>query len=71
MDFTKFSDDNFDLKEWINSAFVSQKETNQNQEVGSLFFTNFFFAPYKCLFLCLAIRRHSHNQTTGLYPGIY
>jgi hypothetical protein len=32
MDFTKFSDDNFDLKSWINSAFVSQKDTNQNQE---------------------------------------
>ena len=33
MDFTKFSDENFDLKDWINGAFVSQKETNQNQEV--------------------------------------
>jgi len=33
MDFTKFSDENFDLKDWINAAFVSQKETNQNQEV--------------------------------------
>lgn len=30
MDFKKFSDDNFDLKSWINTAFVSQKETNQN-----------------------------------------
>lgn len=33
MDFTKFSDDNFDLKTWINGAFVAQKETNQNAEV--------------------------------------
>jgi hypothetical protein len=32
MDFTKFSDDNFDLKSWINAAFVSQKDTNQNQD---------------------------------------
>ncbi len=37
MDFTKFSDENFDLKDWINNAFVSQKESNQNQEV--FFFT--------------------------------
>jgi hypothetical protein len=33
MDFTKFSDENFDLKDWINGAFTSQKETNQNLEV--------------------------------------
>lgn len=33
MDFTKFSDDNFDLKEWINGAFQSQKDSNQNTEV--------------------------------------
>ncbi len=30
MDFTKFSDDDFDLKSWINAAFVSQKDTQQN-----------------------------------------
>lgn len=33
MDFTKFSDDNFDLKTWINGASAAQKETNQNAEV--------------------------------------
>lgn len=32
MDFTKFSDENFDLKDWINGAFVSQRDTNQNTE---------------------------------------
>ena len=34
MNFTKFSDKNFDLKNWINGAFVSQKDTNQNAEVN-------------------------------------
>ena len=39
MDFTKFSDDNFDLKNWINAVFVTQKDTHQNAEViNSLFF---------------------------------
>ena len=33
MDFTKFSDENFDLKNWINAVFVTQKDTNQNVEV--------------------------------------
>jgi len=33
MDFTKFSDDNFDLKNWINAVFVTQKDTHQNAEV--------------------------------------
>ena len=37
MDFTKFSDDNFDLKTWINGTFVAQKETNQNAEVKNVF----------------------------------
>ncbi len=32
MDFSRFSDDNFDLKTWINAAFKTQKDTNQNQE---------------------------------------
>jgi hypothetical protein len=33
MDFTKFSDEDFDLKNWINAVFVTQKDTNQNVEV--------------------------------------
>ncbi|CAF0719641.1 unnamed protein product [Brachionus calyciflorus] len=32
MDFTKFSDENFDLKDWINNAFQSQIDPNQNTE---------------------------------------
>lgn len=32
MDFTRFSDENFDLKDWINGAFKTQKDTNQNLE---------------------------------------
>jgi hypothetical protein len=35
MDFTKFSDENFDLKDWINAVFDSQKDANQNLEVGT------------------------------------
>lgn len=34
MDFSKFSDDNFDMKDWINGAFKTQKESNQNAEVS-------------------------------------
>ena len=34
MDFTKFSDEDFDLKNWINGTFVAQKDTNQNAEVS-------------------------------------
>ncbi len=34
MDFTKFSDENFDLKNWINAVFITQKDTNQNAEVN-------------------------------------
>jgi hypothetical protein len=37
MDFTKFSDDNFDLKEWINGALQSHKDSNQNTEVDLSF----------------------------------
>lgn len=33
MDFSKFSDENFDIKDWINGAFKAQKETSQNTEV--------------------------------------
>lgn len=33
MDFTKFSDDNFDLKEWINFAFQTQKDSDHSTEV--------------------------------------
>ena len=37
MDFSKFSDDNFDLKDWINGAFKTQKDTNQqNTEVRKI-----------------------------------
>lgn len=28
MDFTKFSDDNFDVKDWVNTALQAQKDTN-------------------------------------------
>ncbi|RNA00345.1 conserved oligomeric Golgi complex subunit 7-like, partial [Brachionus plicatilis] len=38
MDFSKFSDDDFDLKDWINNALRSQVDTNQSKEqfVGTL-----------------------------------
>ncbi len=36
MDFTKFSEENFDLKDWINAVFDSQKDANQNLEVQTL-----------------------------------
>ena len=29
MDFSKFSDDNFDVKDWINGVFQSQKDEQQ------------------------------------------
>ena len=33
MDFSKFSSDDFDMKDWINASFRAQKETSQNPEV--------------------------------------
>ena len=50
MDFTKFSDENFDLKDWINGAFVSQKESNQNQEVSTIIFYSSLTFLVKILF---------------------
>ena len=47
MDFTKFSDENFDLKNWINAVFVTQKDTNQNVEVR----------PFNFAYLCLRIHK--------------
>ena len=49
MDFTKFSEENFDLKKWINGTFVAQKETNQNAEVESS--SLFYFSEYSYNFL--------------------
>ncbi len=40
MNFTKFSDENFDLKNWINAVFVTQKDTNQNAEVNTIISNN-------------------------------
>ena len=34
-DFSKFLDDNFDTKEWVNSAFKSGKETSMSKDVSS------------------------------------
>ena len=31
MDFSKFSDDNFDVKEWINNVFKSQSDEQQSE----------------------------------------
>ena len=36
MDFSKFSDENFDLKKWINGSFSAQKDTSQNLEVTKI-----------------------------------
>ncbi len=40
MDFSKFSDEDFDIKEWINSTFTAQKDTNQNAEVNYKYFNS-------------------------------
>ena len=34
-DFTKFSDDNFDVKDWVNTALQAQKDTNITVDVCS------------------------------------
>lgn len=41
MDLTKFSEENFDLKKWINGTFVAQKDTNQNAEVTNTYFFHY------------------------------
>lgn len=43
MDFTKFSDDDFDLKDWINTALQSQIDNNQSIEVFTIFFSTIKF----------------------------
>jgi hypothetical protein len=64
MDFTKFSDQNFDLKHWINNVFISQKDSNQNAEVIlsiNIFVLNFYLNQNK------AIRSHFSYEITGFY----
>lgn len=67
MDFTKFSDENFDLKNWINSVFVTQKDTNQNVEV---FFQIYFeiIGQIIGMFFIKAICSYLSHQITSLHP---
>ena len=70
MDFTKFSDENFDLKDWINAAFVSQKETNQNQEVDFNILKNLKLNIQLIRFeINKAIRGNTRHQTSSFHSG--
>jgi hypothetical protein len=71
MDFSKFSDADFDLKDWINGAFRAQKETNQNAEVN-LFFLIFSYICHITSFdrlLFQAIFSDTRHQASSLHTS--
>ena len=49
-DFSKFLDDNFDVKDWVNGAFRTQKDSQQQKDVSM---QNMVLLLIVCLFACV------------------